>query len=166
MTAANTLMGISVAMSTGYFAFGSLAERLARRGIQPMTVAASGMLCFIVVQGMIVLQMVDMTLLIWLLFGFFGTACILPYAALSQSFPRHLSGRVNTRLNLLVFVAAFDAQGVIGLIIDLGQQTVSGGYKAAGYSSSFGRVAILHLAGAIWYFLAIGRNSLSDSHRR
>jgi len=163
MTAANTLMGISVAMIAGYFAFGSLAERLARRGIQPMTVAATGMLCFIVVQGMIVLQMVNLTLLIWLLFGFFGTACILPYAALSQNFPRHLSGRVNTGLNLLVFVAAFTAQWAIGLIIDLWPQTASGGYSAAGYSSSFGLIVILQLAGAIWYFLPIGVKKASGN---
>ena len=122
-----------------------------------MAVAASGMLCFIVVQGMIVLQMVNMTLFIWLLFGFFGTACILPYAALSQNFSRHLAGRVNTGLNLLVFVAAFAAQWAIGLIIDLWPQTASGGYNAAGYSCSFGLVAVLQLAGAIWYFLAVGR---------
>lgn len=157
MTAANTLMGISIAMIAGYLSFGSLAERLARRGIQPMTVAASGMLCFIVVQGMLVLQMVKITVILWLLFGFFGTACILPYAALSQNFPRHLSGRVNTGLNLLVFVAAFTAQWAIGLIIGLWPQTTAGGYSAAGYSSSFGLIVVLQLSGAIWYFLAITR---------
>jgi len=112
---------------------------------------------------MIVLQMVNLTLLIWLLFGFFGTACILPYAALSQNFPRHLSGRVNTGLNLLVFVAAFTAQWAIGLIIDLWPQTASGGYSAAGYSSSFGLIVILQLAGAIWYFLPIGVKKASGN---
>ena len=161
MTAANTLMGISIAMIAGYLSFGSLAERLARRSIQPMTVAASGMLCFLFVQGMIVLQMVKMTLILWLLFGFFGTACILPYAALSQSFPRHLAGRVNTGLNLLVFVAAFAAQWAIGLIIDLWPQTASGGYSAAGFSSSFGLIVLLQLAGAVWYFLASARSRVS-----
>jgi predicted MFS family arabinose efflux permease len=161
MTAANTLMGISIAMILGYFTFGFLAERLARRGIQPMTVAASGMICFIVVQGMIVLQIVKMTLILWLLFGFFGTACILPYAALSKSFPQHLSGRVNTGLNLLVFVAAFAAQWAIGLVIGLWPQSAAGGYSAAGYSSSFGLIVLLQLAGAAWYFLASARNRAS-----
>ena len=160
MTAANTLMGISVAMIAGYFAFGSLAERLARRGMKPMTVAAAGTFCFIVIQGMIVLQMVDMTLVLWLLFGFFGTACILRYAALSQNFSRHLAGRVNTGLNLLVFVAAFSAQWAIGLIIDLWPLTESGrSYSATGYSSSFGLIVVLQLAGAIWYFRSPGRNN-------
>lgn len=157
MATANTLMGISLAMIAGYFAFGSLAERLARRGIRPMTVAATGMLCFLVVQAMIVLQMVKLTLALWLMFGFFGTACILPYAALSQNFPHHLAGRVNTGLNLLVFVAAFAAQWTIGLIINLWPQNASGGYSAAGYSSGIGLVVALQLAGAVWYFLTNAR---------
>lgn len=154
MATANTLMGISLAMIAGYLTFGTLAGRLAVRGIRPMTVAAAGMLCFLVVQAMIVLQLVNITLALWLLFGFFGTACILPYAVLSQNFPRHLAGRVNTGLNLLVFVAAFAAQWAIGLIINLWPQTASGGYSAMGYSCGFGLVVVLQLAGAVWYFLS------------
>ena len=157
MALANTLMGISIAMIVGYFTFGALAERLAKRGIPPMTVAAAGMLCFIVVQGLLVVQVVQGTLLLWLLFGFFGTACILPYAALSQSFPQHLAGRANTGLNLLVFIAAFASQWAIGLIINLWPQTASGGYAPLGYSCSFGLVVMIQLAGAAWYFLVIQR---------
>ena len=159
MAVANTLMGVSLAMIAGYFAFGALAERLARRNIQPMTVAVAGMLIFIFVQCMLVLQWTALTLPLWLLFGFFGTACILPYAVLSQSFPRKLSGRANTGLNLLVFVAAFAAQWVIGLIIDLWPQTASGGYNAAGYSTGFGLIMMLQLAAATWYFVSIRHKS-------
>ncbi|MGK2944634.1 MAG: MFS transporter [Desulfuromonadales bacterium] len=159
MAVANTLMGVSLAMIAGYFAFGALAERLARRNIQPMTVAVTGMLIFIFVQCMLVLQWTALTLPLWVLFGFFGTACILPYAVLSQSFPRNLSGRANTGLNLLVFVAAFAAQWVIGLIIDLWPQTASGGYNATGYSTGFGLIMMLQIAAAIWYFVSIRRKS-------
>ena len=60
-------------MIAGYFTFGALAERLARRSIQPMTVARAGMLMFIFVQGLLVLQWTLLTLPLWLLFGFFGT---------------------------------------------------------------------------------------------
>jgi predicted MFS family arabinose efflux permease len=152
MSLANTLMGVSLAMIVGYFTFGSVAERLARRSIRPMTVAAVGMLCFIGVQFLLVVQCTSLTLLLWLLFGFFGTSCILPYAVLSQSFPRNLSGRANTGLNLLVFVAAFAAQWVIGLIINLWPQTPSGGYAPTGYSTGFGLIVTLQVAAAAWYF--------------
>jgi MFS family permease len=154
MSLANTLMGVSLAMIVGYFTFGTVAERLARRSIRPMTVAACGMLCFIGVQSLLVVQWTSFTLLLWLFFGFFGTSCILPYAVLSQSFPRHLSGRANTGLNLLVFIAAFSAQWVIGLIIDLWPQTPAGGYDPAGYSTGFGLIMILQIAAAGWYFLS------------
>ena len=120
-----------------------------------MTVAVTGMLAFIVVQCLLVWQFTSMTLPLWLLFGFFGTACILPYAVLSQSFPKHLAGRANTGLNLLVFVAAFTAQWAIGLIINLWPQTTTGGYNPVGYSAGFGLLAVLQILGAVWYFIAI-----------
>jgi len=161
MAVANTLMGVSLAMIAGYFTFGALAERLARRNIQPMAVAAAGMLIFIGVQCLLVLQLTVLTLPLWLLFGFFGTACILPYAVLSQSFPKHLSGRANTGLNLLVFVAAFTAQWVIGLIINLWPQTLSGGYNVSGYKAGFGLIVALQLAAALWYFFSVGRSKIS-----
>jgi len=155
MAVANTLMGVSLAMIAGYLTFGTLAERLARRGIPPMTVAAAGMVSFVVVQSLLVAQWTNLTLPLWLLFGFFGTSAILPYAVLSQSFPRHLAGRANTALNLLVFVAAFGAQWAIGAIIDLWPQTDPGGYAASGYSCGFGLILLLQLISAGWYFRAI-----------
>ena len=92
--------------------------------------------------------------MLWLLFGFFGTAGILAYAVLSQSFPTHLSGRVNTALNLLVFVAAFAAQWGIGSIIELWPTTVDGGYAPAGYQAAFGIMLVLQTLALIWFFLA------------
>ena len=151
MAVANTLMGVSIAMIVGYFAFGALAERLARRGIRPITVAAFGMALFLIIQLLLLVQFTPLTLPLWLLFGFCGTACILPYAELSQSFPRQLAGRANTGLNLLVFVAAFAAQWAIGLIINLWPQTASGGYHVAGYRYGLGLVFIFQVIAALWY---------------
>jgi len=164
MAVANTLMAVSLAMIAGYLSFGALAERLARRGIQPMTVATAGMSLFAFIQCLLVLQWTSLTLPLWLLFGFFGTAAILPYAVLSQNFPKHLAGRANTGLNLLVFVAAFAAQWVIGLIINLWPQTASTGYSTSGYTAGFGLVMALQLASAAWYFFSAGRKTNSGNH--
>jgi MFS family permease len=152
MAVANTLMGLSLAMIVGYFAFGALAERLARRGIRPMAVAACGMVVFMVVQLLLALQPVTLTVPLWLLFGFSGTTCILPYAVLSQELPRHLAGRANTGMNLLVFVAAFAAQWSIGAIIGLWPQNLAGGYHVDGYRAVFGLILGLQLVTALWYF--------------
>ena len=110
-TVAGTLLLLAVAMIAGFVLLGTVAERLSRRGIPTMAVAVIGMGVFMGVLLMIVFQFSQWSALLWILFGFFGTAGILPYAALSQSFPLHLSGRVNTALNLLVFVVAFGASG-------------------------------------------------------
>jgi MFS family permease len=162
MAVANTLMGLSLAMIVGYFAFGALAERLARRGIRPMAVAARGMIAFMVVQLLLALQPVTLTVPLWLLFGFSGTACILPYAVLSQELPRHLAGRANTGLNLLVFVAAFAAQWSIGAIIGLWPQNPAGGYHIDGYRAAFALILGLQLVTALWYFIAgtIGKRNI------
>lgn len=163
MSVANTLMGVSIAMIVGYFAFGAIAERLSRRGIRPMTVASAGMLAFIVIQSLLVLNATSLTLPAWLLFGFSGTACILPYAVLSQSFPMHLAGRANTSLNLLVFLAAFAAQWVIGLIINLWPQTSSGGYQSAGYSTGFGLILALQIIAAAWFVIASSKEKRTQT---
>jgi predicted MFS family arabinose efflux permease len=153
MAVANTLMGVSIAMIAGYFLFGAIAGKLSQKGIRPITVAASGMCVFLIIQVLLILQLAKIALPLWLLFGFFGTACILPYAELSQCFPKKMTGRVNTGLNLMVFVAAFAGQWVIGLIIDVWPVTASGGYDAAGYSAGFALIALLQLLAACWYFL-------------
>ena len=92
---AQMLWWIAVAMIAGYFGFGSLAGRLAKKGIRPAVVATSGMGVFLLIQLLLVLFPAWPTLL-WLSFGLFGTACILPYAVLAQVFPKHLTGRCNT----------------------------------------------------------------------
>jgi len=159
LAVANTLMVISLAMIAGYFAFGALAERLARRGIRPMSVAAGGMTAFMLVQLLLTLQWTALTVPLWLLFGFCGTACILPYAVLSQAFPRHLAGRANTGLNLLVFVAAFAAQWAIGAIIGRWPQDDAGGYHVSGYRAGFALVLGLQLATALWYLISGPRHN-------
>lgn len=152
MAVANTLMGISLAMIAGYFSFGAVAGSLARRGVRPMSVAAAGMSLFMLVQLLLVLQWTAITLPLWLLFGFTGTACILPYAVLSQNFPARLAGRANTGLNLLVFVAAFAAQWVIGVIIGFWPQTLDGHYAGTGYAAGFGLVLALQMVASWRYF--------------
>jgi len=161
MGVANTLMGISLAMIVGYLAFGAVAGQMAQRGVRPMSVAAAGMWLFLVVQLMLVLQWTAVTLPLWLLFGFAGTSCILPYAVLSQRFPARLAGRANTGLNLLVFVAAFASQWVIGVIINLWPQTPEGLFSSDGYRAGFGLILVLQIIAAAWYLRETRKNRSS-----
>jgi len=150
---ADILFGIALAMTLGYFLFGSLADRLARYGIRPATVAACGMGIFILIQVLLIFAP-GLGIYLWLCFGFFGTACILPYAVLVQVFPKNLTGRCNTSLNLLVFVSAFAGQWLIGAVIGLWPTTFSGGYHPAGYQAAFLVLVVGQLLAAGWWFFS------------
>ncbi len=151
---ANALMGVAGAMVVGYFVFGTVAARLGRRGIPAARVAAVGMAAFLATQGLLILQPAGPAVVLWLLFGFCGTACILPYAVLSQQFPARLAGRVNAGLNLLVFLMAFAAQWGVGAVLGHWPATAAGGYAPDGYRWGFGLLAGLQLAGMAWYLAA------------
>lgn len=155
---ADMLFWIAVAMILGYFAFGSLAGRLAEKGVPPSVVANVGMGCFILIQLLLTIAPEHADGL-WIGFGFFGTACILPYAVLAQVFPKHLTGRCNTSLNLLVFVCAFAAQWLIGAVIGLWPTTLSGGYQPEGYRAAFLLLIVMQLLAAVWYWLAGTRSA-------
>lgn len=148
---AGTLFLVAVAMVSGFILLGTAAERLSRRGIAPMAVAAAGMTVFMIVLLLIVLEIDSAAMVLWGLFGFFGTSGILPYAVLSQSFPPQLSGRVNTAINLLVFVTAFLAQWGIGAVIELWPAAAGTGYAPAGYRAAFGAMLAAQGLMCLWY---------------
>lgn len=151
---AGTLMATAIAMIAGFVGLGMAAERLARRGAPPMAVAAAGMGVFLAVLGFMTMDSGGWPQATLMAFGFFGTSGILPYAVLSQSFPAQLSGRVNTALNLLVFVAAFAAQWGIGAVIEHWPRTAAGGYAPEGYRAAFAVLVILQLVTILWFWLA------------
>lgn len=154
---AGTLMWVAVAMIAGFIILGTVTERLSRGGIPPMTVAACGMFLFMVQLLFLILEPVRWAAPVMILFGFFGTSGILPYAVLSQSFPPHLSGRVNTALNLLVFLAAFSAQWGIGAIIGKWPVTETGGYSPIGYRAAFILMLGLQFLTFMWFLFTTGR---------
>jgi len=150
------LFWIATAMVAGFLTWGVVAERLQKLfGVRPMTVAMVGMSCFFAIQAVIAAELIvghpGLILITWMAFGFFATSGILPYAALSQVFPAALAGRVNTGLNLLVFVLAFAGQWAVGAIIDLWPGTASGGYAPEGYQAAFTAMIVLQGLALVWY---------------
>jgi len=150
---AGVLMGVAIAMTCGYLFFGALADRLGRRGISNRAVAAGGMLLFLAVQLLLILCPTIAPGGLWLAFGFFGTCCILPYAVIAGIFPARLTGRANTALNLMVFLAAFSGQWLVGVIIDLWPTLPGGGYDPRGYQAGFGLLAVAQVLAVGWFFI-------------
>jgi len=148
---AEHLLLVAAAMIAGNLTGGTIAVQLGRYGIKTMTVAVTGMTLFAVVQIALVLQWADWALVAWMLFGFFGTAGILPYAALPQEFRPELAGRVVTGINVLSFFGAFAAQWGIGAVIDLWPRTETDGYAVEGFQGGFAMMLGFQIAGLIWY---------------
>ena len=151
---ADILLWVAVAMIAGFILLGSLAGRLSRSGISVLTTAVIGMSLFMVILLLVLMFPEISALPLWMSFGFLGTSGILSYAALSQQFPVRLAGRVNTAVNLLVFVAAFAGQWAIGAIIGLWPVGMDGGYALAGYRAGFGVMFGLQAVSLAWFFIA------------
>ena len=150
---ANHLMWMMAAMMAGFFLLGLLSERLYHaRKVSPVTVGVSAMSVFIVLQLLMALGWTAQPMLLMTAFSFFATAGILPYAGLSQIFPKDLSGRVSTSLNLTVFLGAFAVQWGLGEIISL-WPTQGKGYAPESYGAAFGSLAASQLFGLLWFIV-------------
>jgi len=148
--AADVLLLIAGSMVAGFILLGIITDRCSRRGIEPEAVAVSGMGLFMLVQGAIItLNQVVPIVILWMLFGFFGNSGIISYSVLSKRFPKHMAGRANTALNLLVFVMAFAGQWGIGVVINLWPATANGGYAPASYRAGFGLMLALQAAAMV-----------------
>lgn len=150
--AANVLAGMTMAMIAGFLILGSVTSALGRKGISTSTMATT---CVVTASLPLVLMIVlegdAPPWLCWPVFGFFGTGSILFYAALSQHFPRQIAGRVNTALNLLVFVGAFVLQWGIGVVID--HWSAGGAFSVTGYRVAFSVLVMLQAGALLWYLM-------------
>ncbi len=73
----------------------------------------------------------------------------LSYPLLAARFPREMTGRVVTALNLVTFMLAFVVQFGVGAIINLWPVT-DGRYAAEGYRASFALCWILQALSVAW----------------
>jgi MFS family permease len=144
------LLITAIAMVAGHLLTGALAERLARAGIPTVVPYAVGSVLFLGVVMTLASGVTAVPWLLWGLFGLFGTSGVLSYAIVAQAFPAHMAGRVNTAVNLMVFVFAFVVQWGIGAVIDLWGRDAAGHYPADAYTVAFGSTAMLQAVAVGW----------------
>ena len=153
--AAQLLFVMTLAFIGGFLTLGIIAERLSQLfDIRPISISVWGMTLFLFIQGTMIFGGFGSPLILVLLLGFFGTASVLVYAGYAQIFPKYLSGRVSTILNLLVFICAFILQWGVGVIIEIWPATETG-YAPESYQAALGVLFLLQAAGLIWYFLSL-----------
>jgi len=147
---ANFLFAIAAAMVAGFILSGIITDKLRKIGVKPITISLYGMSACILIQAIIVSEVFPPIPELWPAFSFFGTTGILVYAALSQKFPSHLAGRLNTGLNLLVFISAFALQWGTGIIIEMWPMGPDGGNHPQGYQAALGFILALQVVSLIW----------------
>ena len=143
---------MALAFMAGILAVGVVADRLARRGIGPMTVLLACNGLYFLAQLIIVLRIQRLATPAWLMIAAFGQVAVLAFPWFAARVGEGLAGRSNATLNFVMFVAAFLSQYVAGLIIGLFPATATG-YDPRGYSWALGLFLVLQLLAFVWYWM-------------
>lgn len=117
--AAAHLSLFAIAMIPAYLGGGALAERLLRYDLAPHRIFAAFVSAYLTVQAAIALSPGPGSEPLWVAYSITGTGMVISFSLLTPSFSPAYAGRVNTALNLMVFVAAFLMQVGIGTLITL-----------------------------------------------
>jgi len=134
------LLAVALGMIVGASSWGVIADWLARRGVDTVTVVLGGMGASLVNLVLLASGVKSGTLALMFSLTLFSQVQPLVYAILSKEFPLELSGRVISTLNFMVFLSAFAVQWGLGLIINL-WPVVDGRYASAGYATAFSACA-------------------------
>ena len=147
---ARHLLWMALAFMIGILAVGLIADRLGRRGINPMQVMLGFNVIYFIAQAIIVFRVEALLVPAWLAIAAFGQVAILAFPWFAAHAGRDLAGRSNATINFTMFAAAFGSQYAVGLIIGLFPATASG-YDPRGYSWAIGGFLFLQLLAFAWY---------------
>lgn len=146
---AQVLLVFNLAMIAGYLGFGRLADGMTRRGRSTLPLLLGGVVAASICLGLLALGVRTGAIALWC--GFFGcaTAVVLSYALFSRRYPKEMVGRVNSALNVSVFVGMFSGQWAVGLVLNLWPQTATG-YAPEAYAWALGGLWLTQVAGLAW----------------
>ena len=140
-------------MATGFILgsvlIGMLADRLSRRGVSMLAVMKASMGVTLAMFALMTAGQVDWVLPVLFVYAFCAPGGVVVYAILSRHFPGHLSGRVNTAVNMLAFLGGFTVQWGMGVIIGI-WPAEAGHYSPSGYLAAFGMMLALQFAVFVW----------------
>lgn len=117
--AAQNMFWISVVLMLGYMLVGVATRRISKAGGNEDQVMMVGMGLSMVLFLWQIIHGEQAALWPWLAQAFFSASSIMTYSICNKPFPKQLTGRSSTALNLMIFVGAFGIQWGIGAGIDL-----------------------------------------------
>jgi MFS family permease len=147
--AARHLLLVGISTLAGYLLIGMLTARLARRGIHTRYLFATGFTISVAALVAIVSGM-PASYLWWAIYGFGASVNVLSFTVLNDGFRKELAGRVNTAVNLVMFIGSFAVQWGVGLVVD-GARAALGFDTAGGLRFAFGIALALNVATLCWF---------------
>ena len=150
---ARNLFWMAAAFMVGILTIGLVADRLQKRGIGPMQTMLGFLAIHIVAQAVLLLGNTPVALPAWLALAAVGQVAILAFPWFAAEVGENLSGRANATINFAMFVVAFSAQYLVGLIIGLFPETNTG-YDPQAYPWAFGAFLLMQIAALAWYLWA------------
>lgn len=148
--AAFHLLLTSSAMLVGFLSIATFVGKLKHMGIHPETILKVGLGVGIATL-LLVRFGIGLSHLQWFVLGLVFSVSNLAYALLAGYFPRELSGRVNTALNLGAFVGAFGIQWGIGALVEL--LIVEGMATPDAYRWAFTALVVVQALSYGWFLL-------------
>ncbi|MDP1610118.1 MAG: MFS transporter [Sulfuritalea sp.] len=146
--AAHHLLLMGSGMLIGFLGIAFGVAPLAARGLGPLRLLQAGMGIGLLATLLIVLGASPGEPL-WFIFGLVFSVGNLAYALLQSHYAGALAGRVNTALNLMVFIGAFCIQWGFGAMVDVLQ--AAGHTMRDAYQLTFGGLLALQVASWLWF---------------
>ena len=146
--AAGVLFLLGLAMLSGFVFVATCSRWLSRNGVAPMTLLTLGIGIGLLVEAAIIADLARPAWL-WPMLGLSFSLSNIAYSQLSAEFPVELSGRVNTALNLMVFVGAFGLQWGIGALVD--GLTLGGVARTQAFRITFSVLLVLQALAFGWF---------------
>jgi MFS family permease len=162
---AKHLLVIAMALVLGITVWAVIADRLTIKFNWPIArVIGIGALLYILIQISLISGVSPGSYFLWFAFGFMGRCTTLAYAAVSQHFHQRYAGRATTALNMLFFLTAFFTQLIMGVIIDIWPNKLSGHYASHGYYVAFTSIILLQIIGLMWFWFPQTQQSYMPQH--
>ena len=146
---AQALLLFNVFMIAGYLGFGRLADRMTRRGRSTLPLLLGGVALASLCLALLAAGLRPGNLLLWGLFFGSSTSVVLSYSLFSRRYPTAMVGRVNSALNVSVFIGMFSGQWAVGLVLTRWPPTAIG-YAPEAYAWALGGLWLLQFLGLAW----------------
>jgi predicted MFS family arabinose efflux permease len=149
------LSAMALALLAGSLACGPLSAAAERLGVSLLGAVAALGLCFIVAFTGLVLQLTQLSLVLWAALGFLTNPMSMGYLAVAGRFPPTMAGRVTTAMNALVLAGSFVVQTFIGAMLDLWRPLAPGVYPPEAFEASFAAIWAATILAWIWFAFSI-----------